>query len=117
MTDPILKAIATERQHLKQRLATLAEMERRVRNGGSPVGLTGSRPHAPAGALRAAILESLRGAGAMYSKDLKAKVKAEGYNFPVNGQYFTRTLRELSDEKEIVKIPNGSFSTYQLKRR
>jgi hypothetical protein len=117
MNDPMLDAIEKERKLLRDRLAALDEMERRIRRAPRPNG-TAVQVHAPTGALREAILSALgKSRAPIYSSELKRAIREAGYSHSINGQYFTKTLRRLVGEKKARKVPNGAYSTYELVRR
>lgn len=117
MTDPVLESIEKERQVLRARLDVLDEMERKLKRAPRPNGVIVVQPHAPAGVLREAILKTLRSARlAQTSADIKRIIRSSGYKHPINGQYFTKTMRALVGERILSKTENGGYSTYQLKK-
>lgn len=115
MTDPILSAIEKERRTLQARLATLAAMERAIKKSPRPPGIAVLPPRAPNGLLREVVLKALKQTGPTTSAQLKAHIRKGGYEHPISGQYFTKTLKALVTDREVMKEPNGGYSTYALR--
>jgi hypothetical protein len=115
MTDPVLSAIEKERRALEARLEVLDKMERDIRRAPRPAGIPLVQPRAPHGLLRAAIASALAKSGAVTSAELKTRIRGNGYKHHINSQYFTKILAEMVADREVKKVPNGGYSTYELK--